>query len=111
LKLFFNESADAPVEVFSAIGQNLLGERVHAACRFSRAHRTHNGDAGEKASFRADQPARRFRGPLLAGVMYLAYYERKFCPLPEDRIRRQFARPNLAACLEGEHVDAGSRIE
>src|SRR2546430_7841264 len=30
---------------------------------------------------------------------------------PEDRIRRQFARPNLAACLEGEHVDAGSRIE
>ena len=48
---------------------------------------------------------------MLAGVMYLAYYERKFCPLPEDRIRRQFARPNLAACLEGEHVDAGSRIE
>src|SRR5205807_10620992 len=34
------------------------------SCRFSRAHRTHNGGAREKASFRDDQPARCFRGPL-----------------------------------------------
>src|SRR2546429_8508923 len=34
LKLFLNESADAPVEVFGAIGQNLLGERAHAAAVF-----------------------------------------------------------------------------
>src|SRR5207244_12432485 len=32
--LFLNESADAPVEVFGAIGQNLLGERAHAAAVF-----------------------------------------------------------------------------
>jgi hypothetical protein len=85
---FQNESADAPVGVLGAIGQNLFGEGVHAACRFSRADGAHDGDACKKSAFRDDQPARCFRGHLLAGVMYLAHHERKSCPFPGGRIER-----------------------
>jgi hypothetical protein len=63
----------------------------------------------KKPSFRDDQPARCFRGYLITGVMCLAHHERKFCPFPGVRIKRQFACPNLAACLEGENVDAGKQ--
>jgi hypothetical protein len=53
--------------VFVAISQNLLGEGVHATCRFSRADRAHDGDTSEKASFRDDQPARCSEGICLRG--------------------------------------------
>ena len=90
---FKNESADAPVGVFGAIGQNLLGEGIHADCRFSRADRPDDGDAREKASFRNDQPVRCFRRDLFAGVMDLAHDERKFCPLSEVLDREAICLP------------------
>ena len=40
--------------VFVAIGQNLLGEGVHTARRFSRADRTYYSDACKKSTFRDD---------------------------------------------------------
>src|SRR6266550_3185920 len=106
---FQNESADAPVGVLGAIRQNLLGEGVHTTCRFSRADGAHDSDACEQTSFWDDQPARCFRGDLLAGVMYLAHHERKFCPFPGGRIERQFPCSNPTACFEGENVDAGKQ--
>jgi len=41
--------------------------------------------------------------------MYLAHHERKSCPFPAVWIKREFACPNLAACLEDENVDAGKQ--
>src|SRR6266436_5883099 len=41
--------------------------------------------------------------------MDFAHHERRFCPLPGFGIKRQSACANLAACLEGENVDAGKQ--
>ena len=106
---FENEAADAPVGIIGAIGENLLGERVHCRGGFPRPDRPHDRNAGEEASFWNNQPMGCFRRDRFAGVVDLAQHQRKLRTLSRFCIERQSARANLASRLKGEDVDAGKQ--
>ena len=55
---FKDKAAHALVFVLGAIGEDLLGKGQHAAAGFAAADRAKDGDAGEEAPLRNDEPAR-----------------------------------------------------
>ena len=46
---FEDQTANPPILIVGSIGENLLGEGVHAAAVLPRANGSENGDAGEQS--------------------------------------------------------------
>jgi len=73
---FQNQASDAPVFLGGFVGENLIGEGIHAATGFAAADGPEDGNAGEQSALGNDEPVRvrcRYR---FAGVVNLADNER-----------------------------------
>ena len=57
--------------ISGAVGQNLLGERIHATARFPRSDCAEDGNAGEQTPLGDHEPLRVFRRDLFAGIVNL----------------------------------------
>ena len=95
--------------VLGFVGDELLGEGIHAATRLAGAHCSQDCDAGVEATLRDRKPVRVLSRDRLARVVNLADDEEELVPVLCVRIGRQSCRRNSLTDLQGEDVQAGKK--
>jgi hypothetical protein len=101
-----NQAADPLILIRRPIRKDLVGERVHAATRFSGSNCTENGYPGEQSALGNGEPSRGLGGAGLSFVMDFSDDQEKIGALRGLGVRWQPSRADAMANLEREDVEA-----
>ena len=89
---FQDQSADPLPAVMGLIGNQLLGEGIHAATRLAAANRTEDRDAGEEPALGDGQPARVSSGCWPTRIVDLSEHYIEVVALTRVRVTWQSTR-------------------
>ena len=103
---FENEAADPLIFISCPVPKNLICVWVHAAACLSGADCAEDCYAGEKTSFRDDEPLRIFCGYVLTRIVNLPQDKEEVVPLSGVGKERQSARANSTARFKTKYVNA-----
>src|SRR5215475_14914131 len=101
---FEHETGDALINILSSISQHLISKRIHASSRLATPNRTEDGNAGEQAAIRDDEPTRVFRRFWALGMMELPHHEIQFVSRAGVRILGQRLRSGFRFGTHPENV-------
>src|SRR5262249_43778525 len=104
-----NEPANSLLFVVGAVGQDLLGKRIHRARGFPTANGTQDRDAREQAPLGDGQPIRRFRRNGLPWMMNLSDNDKQL--IARSGVRICWQRPDAitSANLKASNIEAGKQ--
>src|SRR5215510_5264565 len=83
---FEHEAGDALVGILGPISQHLIREWVHASRRLATPNGAEDGNAGEQAAIRDDEPTRAFGRSWTLGMMKFPHHEIQFVSRARVRI-------------------------
>src|SRR5215470_10598086 len=75
---FEHQAGDALVNILSSISQHLISKRIHAPSRLATSDRVEDGNTGEQAPIRDDEPTGVFRRLWSLGMMEFPHHEIQF---------------------------------
>jgi len=104
-----DQPADAPLFVGGFVGQNLLGERKHAAGSFATPNSAQDGDSREQTALGDREPRGSLGGHRFARVVHFADDKKEVVSLTGIGILGKATWRDGAARFQSEDVEAGKR--